>query len=108
MQDKIRVNTLLDFYSALLTKKQNTVCDYYYRDDMSLQEISELEGISRAGVHDLLKRTEASLERYEEKLHMVESFQKRYAYYQEMVSVGNQKINKLVQLCLDTEGGKYE
>ena len=46
-----------------MTDKQRDVMDYYYNYDLSLQEIAENVGISKQGVHDLLKRAEDSLYR---------------------------------------------
>ena len=57
MSDRIRVNTLLDYYGALLTDRQRTICDYYYREDFSMSEIAELEGISRAAVSDTIRNS---------------------------------------------------
>ena len=45
-------------------------------NDMSLSEIAQEEGISRQGVHDLVKRCDKILTGYEEKLRLVEKFQK--------------------------------
>ena len=45
-------------------------------DDLSLSEIAREEGISRQGVHDLIKRCDRILEGYEEKLGLVEKFQR--------------------------------
>ena len=39
-----------------------------------MSEIAEGAGISRQGVHDLVKRCQRSLEGYEAKLHLVERF----------------------------------
>ena len=69
-----RINHLMDFYAPLLTEKQNQVLEYYFREDYSLSEIAELMEVSRSAVHDLLKRCEATLESYEDKLHLVEKF----------------------------------
>ncbi len=45
-------------------------------NDLSLGEIANEEGISRQGVHDLMKRRcTKTLEGYEEKLHLVASLQ---------------------------------
>ena len=56
MDDRIRMNLCLDFYEELLTGKQQRICDYYFRNDLSLQEIAEMENVSRAAVHDMIKR----------------------------------------------------
>ena len=42
--------------------------------DLSLSEIAEMQGISRQGVHDLIRRCDRILEDYEEKLHLVKRF----------------------------------
>ena len=43
-------------------------------NDYSLAEVAEDLGISRQGVHDLVKRTRQALAGYEEKLHLVQKF----------------------------------
>ncbi len=65
---------LFDFYGALLTSHQRQIYEDAVFNDMSLSEIADLYGISRQGVHDLLKRCDKILETYEEKLHLVERF----------------------------------
>ena len=47
--------------------------DFVFRD-LSLSEIADCEGISRQGVHDLVKRCNKLLEGYEIKLHLVKKF----------------------------------
>lgn len=49
----------------------------YYLDDFSLGEIADEYGVSRQAVYDNIKRTEAMLEEYEEKLLLFNKFQKR-------------------------------
>jgi len=43
-------------------------------NDMSLSEIAQEAGISRQGVHDLIKRCDKTLEDYESRLHLMEKF----------------------------------
>ncbi len=75
MLDKTeRMVMLKDSYGPLLTEKQQNVLNLYYENDWSLSEIGESMGISRQGVHDLLRRAEMSLEDYEERLHLVDRF----------------------------------
>ena len=76
----IKVNGLLeqallyDFYGELLTDHQKEVYEQFVLEDLSLSEIAESAGISRQGVHDLIKRCNKLLEGYEAKLHLVEKF----------------------------------
>ena len=65
---------LYDFYGELLTEHQKRVYEDVVLNDMSLSEIAEELGISRQGVHDLVKRCDKILAGYEEKLHLVERF----------------------------------
>lgn len=75
--DKIYEQTLLyDFYGELLTKHQQTIYEDAVYNDLSLGEIAKEQGISRQGVHDLIRRCDKILQDYEEKLHLVERFAK--------------------------------
>lgn len=72
-----RMNYLFDFYQALLTPKQRNYMSLYYLDDYSLGEIAEEFEVSRQAVYDNIKRTEAMLEQYEEKLALFQKFEQR-------------------------------
>ena len=65
---------LYDFYGELLTEHQRSIYEDAVFNDMSLGEIAEERGISRQGVHDLIKRCDKILQDYESKLHLVERF----------------------------------
>ena len=65
---------LFDFYGELLTDHQKEIYEQFALEDLSLSEIAEMKGISRQGVHDLVKRCQKTLEGYEMKLHLVEKF----------------------------------
>jgi len=65
---------LYDFYGELLTEHQKEIYEQFVLEDLSLSEIAESAGISRQGVHDLVKRCNKILEGYEAKLHLVEKF----------------------------------
>ncbi|MET3698013.1 hypothetical protein SAMN05877753_107137 [Bacillus oleivorans] len=77
LEKTTRMNYLYDFYQALLTPKQRNYMSLYYLDDFSLGEIAEEYQISRQAVYDNIKRTEAMLEEYEEKLLLLQKFQER-------------------------------
>lgn len=76
----IKVNDILeqallyDFYGELLNSHQKEIYEQFVLEDLSLSEIAADAGISRQGVHDLVKRCQRTLEGYEKKLHLVEKF----------------------------------
>lgn len=65
---------LYDFYGELLTQHQKGIYEDAVLNDLSLGEIADAQGISRQGVHDLIKRCDKILNDYENKLHLVEKF----------------------------------
>src|SRR3954467_3813025 len=77
LEKTTRMNYLYDFYHSLLTPKQQSYMSLYYLDDFSLGEIAEEYAVSRQAVYDNIKRTEAMLEEYEEKLLLFHKFQER-------------------------------
>jgi predicted DNA-binding protein YlxM (UPF0122 family) len=77
LEKTTRMNYLYDFYQSLLTPKQQSYMSLYYLDDYSLGEIAEEYEVSRQAVYDNIKRTEAMLEEYEEKLLLFQKFQER-------------------------------
>lgn len=67
---------LYDFYGELLTEHQRRIYEEIVLNDLSLSEIAQEQGITRQGVHDLVRRCDRILEGYEEKLHLVEKFER--------------------------------
>ena len=78
---------LYDFYGELLTQHQKKVYEDAVLNDLSLSEIADEQGISRQGVHDLIKRCDKILAGYENKLHLVEKFSR--------IKLNIQQINRL-------------
>ena len=74
MNEILEQALLYDFYGELLTAHQKNIYEQFVLEDLSLSEIAEDAGISRQGVHDLIKRCNKPLEGYESKLHLVERF----------------------------------
>ncbi|MDD6478900.1 MAG: sigma factor-like helix-turn-helix DNA-binding protein [Oscillospiraceae bacterium] len=74
MPKDLYVSSLLDVYGYSLNEKQRSVLRCYYDEDLSLSEIAENEGITRQGVADLIKRSEAQLRMLEENCHYCEKF----------------------------------
>lgn len=76
MEKNLVYTELLDIYKGLLTEKQVEAMEYYYDQDYSLSEISEIMDISRQGVRDFIKRGEAVMDEMEAKLNLVGIFRK--------------------------------
>lgn len=76
MEKIVEQGILYDFYGQLLTAHQREIYEDAVYNDMSLSEIAEEQGITRQGVHDLIKRCDKILNDYEEKLHLVAKFYK--------------------------------
>lgn len=74
MEDFVKQALLYDFYGDLLTEHQRSVYSAYVLENLSISEIAREAGISRQGVHDMLKRCNGILEEYERKLQLVERF----------------------------------
>ncbi len=74
MNEILEQSLLYDFYGELLNEHQKEIYEQFVLEDLSLGEIAEMAGISRQGVHDLVKRCGQTLKGYEEKLHLVAKF----------------------------------
>ena len=75
--DNIFKQTLLyDFYGELLNEHQRKVYEDAVFNDLSLSEVADNYGVSRQAINDLIKRVTKMLEKYENKLHMIERFAK--------------------------------
>ena len=74
MEKIVEQSLLYDFYGDLLTAHQKDLYEGYVLENLSLAELAENSGISRQGVHDLIRRVENTLEGYEKKLHLVEKY----------------------------------
>ena len=74
MDEILKQTYLFDFYGELLTPHQKEIYEQVVLEDYSLSEVAKDAGVSRQGVHDMIKRCNKSLEGYEAKLHLVEKF----------------------------------
>lgn len=78
MLDKTtEMNLLQDFYGSLLTEKQRSLLELYYHENWSLSEIAESQGVSRQAINEALKRSQASLYKFEDKLNLMQKHLQR-------------------------------
>ncbi len=95
--EKIYQQALLyDFYGELLTEHQRSIYEDAVCNDLSLGEIAQDRGISRQGVHDLIRRCDKILQGYEAKLQLVKKFMD-----------DRDKVEKIISLANEPEPGQY-
>ena len=102
MENIVEHTMLYDFYGELLTEHQRRVYEEVVFDDLSLGEVAEELGISRQGVHDMVRRTEKALRKYEEKLGLVRKFislKRKVNEIKELTE--DEKIRKLAEEILE-------
>ncbi len=76
LEDRTKIIMLYDFYGSLLTDRQEEYLQRHYLEDCSLMEIAEEYNVSRQAVHDAIKRAEALLNGFEEKLQLAQRWEK--------------------------------
>lgn len=77
LEKTTRMNILFDRYGMLLSEKQQQYMQLYYLDDLTLGEIAEEVNVSRQAVYDQIRRAEAQLELYEEKMQLLSKSERR-------------------------------
>lgn len=95
MEKFVRRTLLYDFYGELLTEHQREVYEAVVLEDYSASEVAADRGISRQGIHDLVRRVDRLLEDYEERLGLVG----RFVRIREQVS----RINEMISDCTTEE-----
>lgn len=97
---------LYDFYGELLTEHQKRIYEDVVYHDMSLSEIAQEAGISRQGVHDLIRRCDRLLQEYEDKLHLLERFQNTRGAAEEIRRLAEEGIRQETKTAPDSDGIK--
>lgn len=94
MEKIVEQGILFDFYGELLTEHQRKVYRDVVYNDMSLGEMADELGISRQGVHDLIKRCDKILSGYEGKLHLIEKFMETKKKVSKIKEISNEDTVK--------------
>lgn len=68
MEKKVQFGMLCEMYKNLLTKRQQSILNDYFNEDLTLTEIAENNNITRQAVNDIVKKGESKLLEYEQKL----------------------------------------
>lgn len=88
---------LLDEYELLLAASQREALTMYLRFDLSLSEIAEEKGISRAAAFDAVKKGIAKLESFESNLHLLSIKRRRDHFFEEAESARPDELNDIIQ-----------
>ena len=106
MTEKLRLEKIIgmallsDFYGPLLTEKQRQALLLFYGEDFSLSEIAAECACTRQAAHDLIKRSEALLVDYEQKLGLVAKHQQQQSLLDELtqLTMNNKQLTIIVEM----------
>ena len=99
MEKNVRVSMLCQIYGKLLTKKQLSILEDYYNQDLSLSEIAENKNITRQAVRDIIKKGESKLFELEEKLGIM----KRMFKQEEKIAIILSELTKIQEKSSDKQ-----
>lgn len=91
------------FYESLLTDKQHDIAYDYYIDDISMGEIADNYGISKAAVSDQIKRVNELLAHYEEKLGLRRKYLLRKNVYEQALAYNDSRITNIIASLIDID-----
>ena len=96
LEKRTYITALYDLYKNLLTEKQKEAMRLFYEEDCSLSEIADFFSGTRQAAADILKRTVALLEHYEEALSL-------YAKQQRKIEITEELKTLLIQADMNEE-----
>jgi predicted DNA-binding protein YlxM (UPF0122 family) len=94
---------LFDFYEELLSTKQRTYFKEYYFDDLSLSEIADNYSVTRNAIYDGVTKVLKDLDKYEDKLELYKTYQKRNKIYDELLNSKDDYVLELAKKLKELE-----
>lgn len=76
MEDFVYYGELFNIYGLLLNESNRKYYKLYYEENFTLQEIADLEKVSKSYVGNIINKTSKKLKEYERELHIYESKRK--------------------------------
>lgn len=70
MKEFLYCGELFDIYGNLLNESNKKYYQLYYEENLTLQEIADLEQVSKSYIGNIIKKTSEKLKEYEESLHI--------------------------------------
>lgn len=106
LKERIRLVSLYRLYGELLSGTQKEILSSYLLYDLSIGEIAEEKGVSRAAAFDAIKKGEKKLEGYEKRLHSLEAREKIAARLEKALTDSDEEMRKeILSLKEDIEDG---
>ena len=94
MEDFVYYGELFNIYGSLLNESNKKYYKFYYEENFTLQEIADLEKVSKSYVGNIINKTSKKLEEYESKLHIYESRKN----LNETLLIDD--INEIISVCI--------
>ncbi len=92
LREVYELSILYDFYGELLGGHKKKIFEDYVLNDLSLAEIADEAGISRQGVHDAVRRCSRALREYEEKLRLVQRFDRAKKHIADIRQISEEAV----------------
>lgn len=107
IEKTIRYTKLFNLYGGLLSSAQKEILSDYFFLDLSISEISENRGISRAAVEDALSKGMKKLESFEESVKGLERNEKIRAKAEELSRIvdDEEEIKLVKELMEELDNG---
>lgn len=86
MKDKVTIGILNDYYGGILNSHQQEIMRMYFDCDMSLAEISEVVGVTRQAIREILVRSTKKLNEMETKLQLVKKIKSISTNIEEIIA----------------------
>ena len=76
MEKYIYYNNLFDIYQSFFTEKNKKIFEYYYQENLSMQEIAENFSVSKSFIGSTIKKMEKKLDDLENELNIYKNKQR--------------------------------
>lgn len=97
MEDFVYYGELFNIYGSLLNESNKKYYKLYYEENLSMQEIADLENVSKSYVGNIIKKTSSILDDYESKLHI---YQDRSSLDKALLESDISKIKNIIENIL--------
>ena len=95
MEERNKLVLLFDYYGQLLSEDQIKYFEEYYFNNLSLAEIADNYNLSRNAVHKQIKTAVDKLHFYDDKLKLIEKYNK---ILKEIDDIDENKKNKITKI----------